>query len=463
MKNVLIIGASTGGRLVADTLLKQSDWYQLVGFLDAAESKHGEFIAGAQVLGGQGMLAEVIAESAVDEVIVAISDIDKKALYFLVDETNKLGVELRIIPNVMEIAANTNLFNQVREVNAADLLGRAAAKIDETIAASMIFNKVVMVTGASGSIGSEVIRQIAKFKPLKIVAVDINENELYFLELAASRHFPHVIFKPYICDIRDQESLRAAFDEKPDIVFHAAAHKHVPLMERAPIEAIKNNVIGTLNVLHLAKDFKVGRFILVSTDKAVNPESVMGATKRLAEMLTYTFGVESVTKFMIVRFGNVLGSNGSVIPIFQTLIREGHNLTITDPDATRYFMTIPEAALLVIEAASRGENRDMFVLEMGAPIKIMDIAKRLILLSGVHDVKIEISGLRPGEKLHEQLFYDESGVMRVESTKLLLVPSSDMEVVDLKRIERELKRGDYRSDPLEYLKSYVSCYKPRKD
>ncbi|WP_417462395.1 polysaccharide biosynthesis protein [Kordiimonas sp.] len=463
MKNVLIIGASSGGQLVAGSLLKQKSRYRLVGFLDTAKNKHGQIVAGVPVLGGHDRLSDVIISASVDEVIVAISDLDKGVLYRLVDETADMGVELRIIPNVMEISANTDLFSQVREVNAADLLGRMAAKIDEKLVASEILDKTVLVTGAAGSIGSELIRQIAKFNPLKIVAVDINENELYFLELAASRHFKHILFKPYICDVRDRESLGVAFDEKPDIVFHAAAHKHVPLMERAPLEAIKNNVLGTLNTLHLAKDYKVGKFVLVSTDKAVNPESVMGATKRFAEMITYTFGADSTTNFMIVRFGNVLGSNGSVIPIFQALIREGHNLTITHPDATRYFMTIPEAALLVIEASARGTNRDMFVLEMGTPVKIIDMAKRLIVLSGAHDIKIEISGLRPGEKLHEELFYEQDDVTRVENTKLLRVSANEMEMVDLEQLEQELVRGGYRADPLGYLKSHVSCYKPRQD
>lgn len=461
MKNILIIGASSGGHLIADTLQNIKGKYHLVGILDVDPSKHGQFISGVEVLGNYDNLGSILREKKVDEVLVAIADLEKEILYNFVDVTTKYDVDLRIIPNTIEKQLHDDLFSQVRTVNAADLLGRHAVGIDTDFVEKNISGKTILITGAAGSIGGELFRQLLKFKPAKMIGLDINENELYYLELYVQRHYSDVKTDFYIANVRERESLEPVFLEKPDIVFHAAAHKHVPLMERTPIEAIKNNVLGTLNVLQMTKTHNVGTFVLISTDKAVNPTSVMGATKRIAEKMTAAFSSISDCKYISVRFGNVLGSNGSVIPIFKKLINERQDLTLTDPDATRYFMTIPEAAQLVIESGCRGKGNDLFVLDMGEPVKIMTLAEQLIKLSNLEigiDIKIKITGLRPGEKLHEELFYDPDSVKRIENPKIFRTDSKLDKDLNIEELEGLLLAGSYKENPREFLKSYLeSC------
>lgn len=461
MKNLLIIGASSGGRIIAEATKKEDSRYRLVGLLDADPATHGGTIAGARVLGNYDNLARVLEEHDVDEVIVAIADLDKEILYQFVDITSSCDVSLSIIPSTAEKNIHDELFNQLREVNAADLLGRSSVAIDEAFIAEKVSGKSILVTGAAGSIGSEIVRQLVRFEPREVIAIDINENDLYFLELFVRRYFEDVSFKTFVCNVREKDSLENAFQLKPDFIFHAAAHKHVPLMEHAPIEAIKNNVLGTLNVLEMTAQFPPEVFVLVSTDKAVNPTNVMGATKRLAEKLTAAFAGRPRTRYTSVRFGNVLGSNGSVVPIFKTLLEEGQDLTVTHPEATRFFMTIPEAARLVIEAACRAKGSDLFVLDMGEPVKIMDMANRLIRLSGVkvhRDIKVKITGLRPGEKLHEELFYDPGCVERIENPKIFKVRNDHHSSFALERLLDELTTGSYKKNPRAFLKSYVSEY-----
>lgn len=461
MKNILVIGASSGGHMIVNTLNQHSDKYNIVGILDADESKHGQIVSGIKVLGNYNNLMTFLNQKEVDEVIVAIANLEKDILYDFVDITTQCNVDIRIIPNSIEKKLKDDLFSQVRTVTAADLLGRNSVTIDIDFVQNKINSRKVLVTGAAGSIGSELIRQLLKFNPKKLIALDVNENDLYYLELYAKRYYPEVESIFFIANIREKESLDAAFLERPDFVFHAAAHKHVPLMEKTPIEAIKNNVLGTLNVLNKSKEYSVGTFVLISTDKAVNPTNVMGATKRFAELLTAAFTAYTEGSYISVRFGNVLGSNGSVVPIFKNLILEGQDLTLTHPDATRYFMTIPEAAQLVIEAGCRGKDNELFVLDMGSPVKIKDLAEQLIKLSKLkvgHDIKIKITGLRPGEKIHEELFYDPQSVERIENPKIFTTQNTSPINLNIELIEKQLLSGEYKNNPKEFLKSYVKSY-----
>jgi len=461
MKNILIIGASSGGHLIADAITAHKNRYNLVGLLDGDPAQHGKVISGVKVIGGYNHLKNTLDEYHVDEVIVAIANLQKEFIYEFIETTLKCDVGLRIIPSILEKNTHDELFHQLRPVNASDLLGRPSLALNEEIVSQEIEGKTVLVTGAAGSIGSEIIRQLVKFNPKKLVAVDINENDLYLLELFIKRYFKAVEFKAYISNIREIDSLIPAFNERPEIVFHAAAHKHVPLMETAPVEAIKNNILGTMNVLQMTTEYSVDTFVLISSDKAVKPTNVMGATKRFAEKLTALYSQLGSGKYMSVRFGNVLGSKGSVIPIFKTLIEEGQDLTVTHPDTTRYFMTIPEAAQLVIEAGCRGQGNDLFMLDMGEPIKIMDLAEQVIKLSGLEegrDIKIIITGLRPGEKLHEELFYEPDSVERIENSKILQAKNSEIITIDLKKLQSELENKVYIDKPRAFLKSYVESY-----
>ncbi len=342
-------------------------------------------------------------------------------------------------------------------------MGRDEILVNEANIGNLIENKVVLVTGAAGSIGSELARQIAKHKPKKLITLDINENDLYFLELELKGKYKDLKLQSEICNIREKEKLEILFRKyKPNIVFHAAAHKHVPLMEHNPDEAIKNNIFGTRNLGELATKYHVQRFVLISTDKAVNPTNIMGATKRSCELIIESMNKKSDTKFMVVRFGNVLGSNGSVIPIFKNLISEGKNLTITHPDITRYFMTIPEAAQLVIEAGALGKGGELFVLDMGKPVKIVDLARKMIKLSKAN-IGIDFVGLRPGEKLYEELLYDVRLATKTENNKIFIakIDSIDIDVdldYHLKKLEEAVKNPDI--DEIKALmKNMVVTYK----
>ena len=340
----------------------------------------------------------------------------------ILKELNKLkNVSVKLLPNVDNLIEEGNLSTQLRNIKLEDLLGREEIKINTKEVFDFIQDKVVFVTGGGGSIGSELINQIAKYNPKKIINIEINENSSYLMELELKRKYPYLDYKTEIASVRDLDKLDMLFDKyRPDILFHAAAHKHVPLMENNPEEAIKNNIFGTKNVTECCLKYKLESVVLISTDKAVNPTNVMGATKRVCEMIFQKYSEkDSNTKFMAVRFGNVLGSNGSVIPIFSKLIEEGKNLTLTHKDIIRYFMTIPEAAQLVIEAATIGKGGEILILDMGEPVKIYDLAKNMIKLSG-SNVGIDIVGLRPGEKLFEELLYDINSSEKTQNNKIFI-------------------------------------------
>ncbi|WP_291281638.1 nucleoside-diphosphate sugar epimerase/dehydratase, partial [Fusobacterium sp.] len=407
-ERVLIYGAGEAGAVLAkESLMNKNFPYDIVGFIDDDPKKVNTYIYDIKVLGNRGDIKDIVSKRKVKEIIIALPSLHSSELSKIVDEIKEIkNTKVKILPSVANLVNDVGLANQIREVKVEDLLGRDEIEINDSNIRDLIENKIIFVTGGAGSIGSELSRQIAKYSPKQLINIDINENAIYFLELEMKRSYPKLSLVSEICSIRDREKLEILFEQyKPNIIFHAAAHKHVPLMEHNPEEAIKNNIFGTKNVAECAEKYKVDRMVLISTDKAVNPTNLMGATKRACELVIQNMSkTAKYTKYMAVRFGNVLGSNGSVIPIFRKLIEEGKNLTITHRDITRYFMTIPEAAQLVIEAGALGEGGEIFILDMGKPVKIYDLAKTMIKLSNA-DVGIDIIGLRPGEKLYEELLY----------------------------------------------------------
>ena len=422
-ENVLIYGAGEAGvLLVKESRINPNFSYRIVGFLDDNPNKKGGKVYGLKVLGGLEDVEKVVEKNDVSKIIISMPSVEQSKISNILKELNKLkDISVKILPNVDNLIEEGNLSTQLRNIKLEDLLGREEIKINTKEVFDFIQDKIVFVTGGGGSIGSELINQIAKYNPKKIINIEINENASYLMELELKRKYPYLDYKTEIASVRDLDKLDMLFNKyKPEILFHAAAHKHVPLMENNPEEAIKNNIFGTKNVAECCLKYKLESVVLISTDKAVNPTNVMGATKRVCEMIFQKYSEkDSNTKFMAVRFGNVLGSNGSVIPIFSKLIEEGKNLTLTHKDIIRYFMTIPEAAQLVIEAATIGKGGEILILDMGEPVKIYDLAKNMIKLSG-SNVGIDIVGLRPGEKLFEELLYDVNSSEKTSNNKIFI-------------------------------------------
>ena len=422
-ENVLIYGAGEAGvLLVKESRINPNFPYSIIGFLDDNPNKKGGKVYGLKVLGGLEDVEKIVEKNDVSKIIISMPSVEQSKISNILKELNKLkDVSVKILPNVDNLIEEGNLSTQLRNIKLEDLLGREEIKINTKEVFDFIQDKIVFVTGGGGSIGSELINQIAKYNPKKIINIEINENASYLMELELKRKYPYLDYKTEIASVRDLDKLDMLFNKyKPEILFHAAAHKHVPLMENNPEEAIKNNIFGTKNVAECCLKYKLESVVLISTDKAVNPTNVMGATKRVCEMIFQKYSEkDSNTKFMAVRFGNVLGSNGSVIPIFSKLIEEGKNLTLTHKDIIRYFMTIPEAAQLVIEAATIGKGGEILILDMGEPVKIYDLAKNMIKLSG-SDVGIDIVGLRPGEKLFEELLYDVNSSEKTSNNKIFI-------------------------------------------
>ena len=422
-ENVLIYGAGESGvLLVKESRINPNFSYKIVGFLDDNPNKKGGKVYGLKVLGGLEDVKKIVEKNDVSKIIISMPSVEQSKISNILKELNKLkDISVKLLPNVDNLIEEGNLSTQLRNIKLEDLLGREEIKINTKEVFDFIQDKIVFVTGGGGSIGSELINQIAKYNPKKIINIEINENASYLMELELKRKYPYLDYKTEIASVRDLDKLDMLFDKyKPEILFHAAAHKHVPLMENNPEEAIKNNIFGTKNVAECCLKYKLESVVLISTDKAVNPTNVMGATKRVCEMIFQKYSEkDSNTKFMAVRFGNVLGSNGSVIPIFSKLIEEGKNLTLTHKDIIRYFMTIPEAAQLVIEAATIGKGGEILILDMGEPVKIYDLAKNMIKLSG-SNVGIDIVGLRPGEKLFEELLYDVNSSEKTSNNKIFI-------------------------------------------
>lgn len=437
-KRLMIVGGGdAGANLVKELVQNPNSHYIPVVIVDDAKWKLNNQIYNVPVKGDTSKIPILVESEEIDDIIIAIPSASKSRIKEIVTLCQKTNATIKILPNLNDLINGKAELNQVRNVEVADLLGRDEVVLDSSRIESYIRNQVCLITGGGGSIGSEIVRQLVKYHPKEIVIIDIYENNAYDLQQSLKRHYPNLNFRVIIASVRDKERICKIFEEvKPSVVFHAAAHKHVPFMEENPSEAIKNNIFGTLNVAQCAHEHKVKRFILISTDKAVNPTNIMGATKRIAELIIQSINKESETEFAAVRFGNVLGSNGSVIPLFKEQIKAGGPITITHPDITRYFMTIPEASRLVIQAGALAKGGEIFVLDMGEPVKILDLATQLIVLSGFkpnQDIKIKFIGLRPGEKLYEELLLEEEGLESTKQEGILIASPSDIsykEVLD---------------------------------
>lgn len=427
MVPLMIVGAgSSADFLLRDMKINPHQKYHPVCVVDDDPEKIGRFFHGILVAGNVDQIPEICAKRGIDAIFICTPSAEKEEQKRIYEKCMESKCKTYLIPNMTALIQEKQpLMKQLREINIEDLLGRDSISLDNSAAKETFQNKVILVTGAGGSIGSELVRQLAKMNPKKLVLLDIYENNVYAiqqeLKFQYGDEFP---MATEIASIRDREKLDLLFEKyKPQVVFHAAAHKHVPLMEDCPAEAVKNNIFGTKNVADMAVKHGVERFLLISTDKAVNPTNVMGATKRFTEMLIQMLNRNSDTRFVAVRFGNVIGSNGSVIPLFQKQLKQGGPLTVTHKDIIRYFMTIPEAVQLVLESASMAKGGEIFILDMGQPVRILDVAEKMVRLSGLEpykDIDIKIVGLRPGEKLYEELRLSEEGTLDTQNSKIFI-------------------------------------------
>lgn len=450
-RRVLIVGAGDAGALVAKEF--ENHYHQavnVVGFIDDDPNKQKLKLLGHDVLGTREDIPRVVEQYQIEEIVIAMPSVSGKRIRDIVAICQATSAKIKILPGIFDLIDGNVTVNQIREVQVEDLLGREPVKVDLESMAGYIRDQVVLVTGAGGSIGSELCRQLARLSPKALLLLDINENGIndVILDLQEQNG---VVIVPLIKDIRDWHGVAGVFDTyRPDVVYHAAAHKHVPLMEYNPEEAIKNNCWGTFNVAEAANQYKAKRFVLVSTDKAVNPTSIMGASKRIAEMIIQYLNQVSQTRYVGVRFGNVLGSAGSVVPLFKRQIAQGGPVTVTHEDMVRYFMTIPEAVQLIIQAGAFAHDGEIFVLDMGEPVRIIDLAQTLIRLSGfeVEDIGIVITGLRPGEKMYEELLTTEE--VRKNPTqheRIFIAPPTTVDQETIAQIIAELKAGIFPDGP----------------
>jgi FlaA1/EpsC-like NDP-sugar epimerase len=443
LKRFIIVGAGDAGEaLLREIHRMKRNLYEVLGFLDDDPAKQGMNIHGIPVLGSIGDLPKICNEMEVDEVAIAMPSASHKQLRRVIQLCEGLKVHFQTVPSITDIASGKYNVSQIRTVEISDLLGREEVSLEVDAIESFLKDKVILVTGAGGSIGSEMCRQVCRFSPRLLLLVEQAENSLFFIERELRTSFPKVAMEAVICDIADRDRTNAIFDKyKPNVVIHAAAHKHVPLMEANCGEAVKNNVLGTSIVADAADKYGAGSFVMISTDKAVNPTSIMGSSKRIAEMYIQDLNWTSKTRFVTVRFGNVLGSNGSVVPIFNAQIATGGPVTVTHPDMRRYFMTIPEASQLVLQAATMGEGGEIFVLDMGEPVKIVDLARELITLSGFRpgeDIEIVFTGLRPGEKLFEELSIEGENMKPTKHPKIGVWQNIPMDREQLRKRIAEL-------------------------
>lgn len=468
-KRTLIIGAGCTGekvyRLIRDTAERQ---YNIVGFLDDHPVKLGKMIHGVSVIGKTSDIKRLAERLEIAEVIIAIPSATSQQMRRIVSLCKETGVESKTVPAMAELLNGVSM-SSIRKVEYRDLLGREDVKLDNHMVGETLQDKVVMVTGAAGSIGSELCRQICRFRPRRILLYEMAESPLYDIDLELRNIFDAVDVVPILADTQNMQQLERAFSVyNPDIVFHAAAYKHVPMLEGHAWKAVKNNIIATNNLAECATKYDVDRFVFVSTDKAVRPTNVMGATKRIAEILIQNQKVykKCKTKFMIVRFGNVVGSAGSVLPLFKKQIEQGGPVTVTHPEVTRYFMTIPEASQLILQAGSMGDGGEIFILDMGSPIKIDTIARDLIKLSGFEpddDIKIDYVGLRPGEKLYEELITEGEGIVKTSHKKIMVLYGSEQNLTKLNgNIDRleSLAEKQEGTKIIESLKEIVPEYSP---
>ena len=467
LNKVLVIGAGDAGAMLAREIERyHSGKRKIIGFIDDDRDKQGKTMFGIRVLGSRYDIEQVVADTDANEIIIAMPSVKGKEIKEIIDVCKNTNCKLTILPGVYEIIEGTVSVNQLRPVEVEDLLGRDPVKLDTKNVSAYITGKVVLITGAGGSIGSEICRQVAKMQPKKMLLLGKGENSIYEISQELSIEYPQIRKVPIIADVRDEERINGIMDYfHPHVVFHAAAHKHVPLMEYQPMEAVRNNVLGTKVVAEAASKNGVETFVMISTDKAVNPTSVMGCTKRVAEMFVQSMNSISETRFAAVRFGNVLGSRGSVIPLFKKQIAKGGPVTVTHPDMKRYFMTIPEASQLVLQAGAMAEGGEVFVLDMGEPVKIYDLARDMITLSGMIpevDIEIKFTGLRPGEKLFEELLSAEDGTEATQHKKIF---TAMMKCVDKTKLDFQIRRlleqttGD---NVVEVLKETVPTYRPNR-
>ncbi len=439
---VMIVGAGAAGvSLLREVEYSSKIKYAVKCFVDDDVLKHGTYIYGIKVEGGRDKIVELAKRYSVDEIYIAMPSCGGEIVQNIVDICNETGCKVKVLPGIYQFINGEVSVNNFRDVSIEDLLAREAIKVDLDKVMDYVTDKVVMVTGGGGSIGSELCRQIANHNPHQLIIVDIYENNAYDIQQELLKNYPKMNLVTLIASVRDETRMERIFATyKPQIVYHAAAHKHVPLMEESPNEAIKNNVFGTFKTAKLADKYGVKRFVLISTDKAVNPTNVMGATKRMCEMIVQSYDKISKTEFVAVRFGNVLGSNGSVVPLFKKQIEAGGPVYVTHPDIIRYFMTISEAVALVIQAGAYAKGGEIFVLDMGKPVKILDLAEKLIRLSGYEpyrDIKIKFTGLRPGEKLYEEMLMSEEGLAETENKLIHIGKPIEMdETVFFEQLER---------------------------
>lgn len=463
-KKVLVVGAGVAASmLIRDMATNENLNFRIIGMVDDNPSKLGSVFCGYQVLGDRNDIPSICKRLSVDEIFIAVPSASTTDKNEIIEICTTTKAKIKIVPALDEAIASPGSKKIIRNVQIEDLLDRQAIVLDNEEISGYIEGKTVLVTGGGGSIGSELCRQIMRYKPSNLVIVDIYENNAYDLQMELNHTYPDNPPTVLIASVRDKERLEEIFAEyKPYIVFHAAAHKHVPLMEQSPGEAIKNNVFGTYNVALCADKYNAKRFVMISTDKAVNPTNIMGATKRMCEMIVQAMQKISDTEFVAVRFGNVLGSNGSVIPLFKRQIESGGPVTVTHKDITRFFMTIPEAAQLVLQAASYAKGGEIFVLDMGKPVRIYDLAKNIIKLSGYTpgvDIKIEVTGLRPGEKLFEELLMNEEGLRKTRHEKIFVGTPLDVSMEQLSA-NLELLASVSDSNDVEKIKDVIEKVVP---
>lgn len=468
-KRVLIIGAGVAGRELASAIHRQSKSTVIVGFLDDRFSGKTRKIGRLQLLGTIDNLAAIVTQRRVDQVYIAIPSAEGSVIRRIVSACRDAKVAFRIVPRLLELVEGHVRLDQVRDIQPEDLLGRAIIKGNQRALRPLFTGQTILVSGAAGSIGSELCRQLAEYRPKHLIALDWSESSLYDFENELRHHHPEIKLTTLIANVQDVEVISKIFRSfHPDFVFHAAAYKHVPLMERFPQQAIRNNILGTWNVARAAKKAGVKKFLLISTDKAVRPTSVMGASKAIAEMLVDSLNGGS-TSFAAVRFGNVLGSNGSVIPLFQKQISRGGPVTLTHPDVVRFFMSIPEAVQLILQATQLMSGGEIFVLDMGEPVKILDLARTLIRLSGFRpekDIPIIFTGLRPGEKLFEELLTEQEGVQATKKSSIFVTnkhTTSKSSTAHILADAVRLSRNGSTTSIQRFLKKHIPDYHPTKN
>ncbi|MDD3656992.1 MAG: nucleoside-diphosphate sugar epimerase/dehydratase [Atribacterota bacterium] len=469
---ILLVGAGDAGDVISREIIRRKDLGFLVGFVDDDRNKLGKTIHGKRVLGATIDISKIIKENSINSVIISMPSADGKQIKNIVEQIPKV-VNIRTLPGLYELVDGKVSYSKIRKLQIEDILGRKPVNLDTNAISGYINNKTLLVSGAGGSIGSEIARQVCYFNPQRLILLDKSENNLYAVFNEIRNNWPALLVVPLLLNITNTEKLKKIFPEiKPDVVFHAASYKHVPILEYYPEEAVWNNIIGTKNLVELSHQNNIESFIMISTDKAINPSSVMGASKRIAEMIVKAYGKKSRTKFASVRFGNVLDSSGSVIPLFRMQISQGGPVTVTDKEVKRYFMTISEASQLVIQAGIFAKNGEVFVLDMGEPIKIYDLAREMIKLMGFEpekNIKIKVIGLRPGEKLFEELMsVEEKSQMATHTAhkKVFVAQAQDVNKEELLKRIAELEQfalNDSAEDLIKKMQEIIPDYNPNRD